>query len=143
MVSRPPRPWHSTALAAVLWFWALYMLGVCLRATRYFPIGFTPLFFSLPVLAGLGAYLLFTGNKFRFVPFLILPIMQLWVAIVLFPDQLTPRDWQLGVDYFAHFPWGTRIAAAFFAACAVYSLILNRRGIFMASNNRWSGRESA
>jgi hypothetical protein len=142
MVSTRQRPWHSTALAAVLYIWALYMLGACLRATRYFPIGVLLLSFSLPLLAGLGAYLLFTGNKLRFLPFLVLPIMQLWVATVLFPDQLNPRDWQLDIDYFFHFPLGTRIAVAFFAACAVYSLILNGRGVYMASNNRWRGRES-
>jgi hypothetical protein len=139
MNSRPPRPWHSTALAAVLWIWALQMLTVCIKATRYFPIGSLLLFFSVPLLGAMGAYLIFTGNKFRFLPFLILPILQMWVAIALFPDQLDPRNWQLGIDYFAHFPLGTRVAVALFAACAVYCLILNRRGIYMASNNRWRG----
>ena len=115
------------------------MLRTCILAVGHFPIGSVLLFFSLPLLGGLGAYLLFTGNKFRFIPFLLLPIMQIWVVIALYPDQLNPRDWELGIDYFAHFPLGTRIAVALFAACAVYSLILNQRGIYMASNNRWRG----
>lgn len=141
MSARPPRPWHSTLLAAVLALWALYMMTAWLRlATGHFRI--SPLLLSvtssIPILTGLGAYLVFTGNRFRFLPFLILPILEIWVAILLFPDQLDPRDWELGIGYFAHFPLGTRVVVAFFTACAIYCVVLNRREAgYMASNNRW------
>jgi hypothetical protein len=143
MATRPPRPWHSTALAAVLATWALYMLTMWLRlATGHFRIRALLLFviFLIPLLTGLGAYLLFTGNKLRLIPFLVLPIMEIWGAILLFPDQLNPGDWELGIGYFSHFPLGTRVVVAIFFACAIYCLILNRReSVHMASNKRWRG----
>jgi hypothetical protein len=145
MNSKPPRQWHTSALAAALSIWAVWLFTVLISVTVHSPRGMLSprllfAFASLPLLMSAGAYLLFTGNKLRLIPFLLLPLVELWTAVELYPNQLNPQDWELGPGYFAHFPLGARVIAGFFAACAVYCLFLNRReSVYMASNNRWSG----
>ncbi len=148
MNSRPPRQWHTTALAVVLSIWAAWLFtvffSVMARASRGM---LTPrllfAFALIPLLMSAGAYLLFTSNKLRLIPFLLLPLVEFWAAIEFFPSRLNPQDWEIGPGYFAQFPLGTRLFAGFFAACAVYCLFLNRRErVYMASNNRWSDRDA-
>ena len=99
-------------------------------------------FALIPLLMTCGAYFLITCNELRLIPFLVLPVLEFWFAIEFYPSRLNPHDWEIGPRYFAQFPLGTLLFAAFFAACAVYCLLLNhneRR--HLAANNGSSGRD--
>ena len=142
MNARPPRQWHTTALAVILSIWAVWLLTVLFSVMARSSRGMLSprllcVFVSIPLLMSAGAYLLFTGNKLRLVPFLLLPVLEFWMAVEFFPSRLDPHDWEIGPSYFAQFPLGTRLFAAFFGACAVYCLFLNKlESLYMASNNR-------
>jgi hypothetical protein len=142
MNSSSPRQWHTTALAVILSIWAAWLFTVLLSAMAHSSRGMLSprllcVFALIPLLMSAGAYLLFTGNKLRLIPFLLLPLVEFWLAIEFFPSRLNPLDWEMGPSYFAQFPLGTRLFAGFFAACAVYCLFLNRReSVHMASNQR-------
>lgn len=128
---RSGRRWHTNLLLALLTLWSpvtfLALIVVLAKAPKGF-LGFVDyyVFLSVPILIGIGAYLLFIRSKYRPLPFLALPVLYFLGAVRLHPE-LSPRHWQLNASYLSQFPLSYSLCAGFFAACAVYCFVLNKQ----------------
>lgn len=128
---RPRRKWHTNVLFALLALWSpvtlLSLIVLLARAPRGM-LGFLDyyVFLSVPILIGVGAWLLFVQSRLRPWPFLVLPVMYFLGAIRLHPE-LSPSHRQFDASYLGQFPLAYTLCAGFFLACAVYGFALNQR----------------
>lgn len=127
------RSWHTNALVVLLVVWSIWtfvgLVKALAEAPRGMGLGWTHyvVFLSVPMLIGFGAYLLFMQSKWRPLPFLLLPVMYFWSAVLIYPNELGLSHRQLDAAYIAQFPLMYRICAAFFLVCALYGFFLNKR----------------
>lgn len=124
------RKWHTNVLLGLLAIWSPFtfvaLVIVLAKAPKGF-LGFVDyyVFLSVPILIGIGAYLLFIRSKYRPLPFLALPVLYFMSAVRIHPE-LSPGRWQFNANYVSQFPLPYSLAAGFFACCAAYCFFLNK-----------------
>jgi hypothetical protein len=133
MNTRRKLRWHTILLIAALAIWVFMTTSglIWFRILNIFPAGTFGLLdyyliVPIPILIGLGAYLLFIQNPYRYVPFIILPFMYIGNAMRFSPAPLGIRQASNVGVYLAQYPSPYLWTAAFFAACAVYCFFLNK-----------------
>jgi hypothetical protein len=126
--------WHTKVLMWLLTIWGAWsVLGIgyaLITAPRVMRLDLVDyyVFFSVPVLISLSAYLLFARNRFAYIPCAILPVMYLVIAKRLFPEQINLSNHVINLHYFLQFPPLYLSCAVFFTVCAVYCFALWRNG---------------
>ncbi len=127
----PTRRWHTNLLIALLALWSLLSFVALMLTLAREPagLGWMGQYFLLciPCLIGSGAGLLWLRNRWRALPFLVLPVVYLGIAARLFQLDLSLANRQFDAFYFlAQVPLAYRWPALFFMGCAVYCFFLNK-----------------
>src|SRR5258708_37453234 len=126
------RRWHTNLLLALVAVWGVSSAVWIIWTLANAPAGMLGLidyyvFLSVPILLIAAAYLLFAQSPLRVLPFALLPIAYVFAAIRLYPRATSPSSWTTLSGYLSQFPatlWGS---AMFFALCAIYCLLLNKK----------------
>lgn len=128
------QPWHLKCLTALLAVWCLWSLFGITYALSTAPagmglsIGDYYAFFAIPLLIGVGVFLLLAKIRWVTLVFALLPFAYWIAAVRLYPAQLSPVGRTIDLAYFSMFPMPFKFGMLFFPLCALYALVLAKRG---------------
>jgi hypothetical protein len=129
---KPVLRWHMIVLVLLLGVWGAWsFVGVAILmhfAPPSITLGLLEyyLFFSIPILISVAAYLLFSRSKYTIVPFLSLPPIYYFSALRLYPYELNLAYRPIDIHYFLLIPLPYRFGILFFLGCCIYYAYLRK-----------------